>query len=327
MKLKSILVNATAHMSAHVANGGEKILGNMSSVKKMPDQTIYISGQKQRHAFFQALDAINAGANNTYVSTSEGISSDIANDLRADLGGYMHPQGDAYLGKRNSPVSATFAIADKPSSIFTDLLQRLSSEAEKMTIVQKEISASDNIVFSFHLDAEMVGVRKFEDFNESGFNTSSENLAFITKEEKLRRAKLFIEAATQLTAYSNSARNMVSAEPTQILIVLDPTHSRKASRYFNSSPEEREAMIKELESKKALYFLGDDSGKLSKTTVAQAIKSALEAVDASHIEHPTRLVTLEDFSKLTKEALTKKSAKVSKKKAAKAAAEAEASEE
>lgn len=310
MQLKSILVTAVAPMSAHIANAGDKILGNMSSIKKLPDNRAYISGQKQRHALFEAIKEINDDPK-TYVSRGEAISNDLATDLRADLGGYMHPAGEAYIGKRVAPVSATFAIADKPSDIFSDLLQKLSAIPKEMTIAHREVSQKDEMVFAFHLDIPKVGVRTFENFNEDGHHISSRAVAFISKEEKLRRIKLFLRGATSLTAYSHSARNMVSGEPTKILITLDPTHLRKALRYFQSSREEQSAILTELESRGAKYFIGDDK---TENTVAMAISLALEALEAAEIEHPNTVSKLEDFTRLTEAALLQKVVNTNKRK-------------
>ena len=59
MQIKGILITLLAPMTDHIANGGEKILGNASSIKRRPDGRVYISGQKQRHALFSALDRLN----------------------------------------------------------------------------------------------------------------------------------------------------------------------------------------------------------------------------------------------------------------------------
>ena len=59
MEIKGILVTIIAPMSDHIANGGEKILGNASSIKVRPDGRVYISGQKQRHALFSAIERLN----------------------------------------------------------------------------------------------------------------------------------------------------------------------------------------------------------------------------------------------------------------------------
>ena len=59
MEIKGILVTALAPFENHIANGGEKLLGNASSIKRRPDGRVYVSGQMQRHVLFSAIDRIN----------------------------------------------------------------------------------------------------------------------------------------------------------------------------------------------------------------------------------------------------------------------------
>ena len=73
--------------------------------------------------------------------------------------------------------------------------------------------------------------------------------------------------------YASQARNAVSGEPQQVLIVFDTVLSRKASRYFTSEEQERKNILAELDLRKAQYFIGDDK---SEKSVASAYKDALE---------------------------------------------------
>lgn len=59
MEIKGILVTALAPFENHIANGGEKLLGNASSIKRRPDGRVYVSGQMQRHVLFSAIDRLN----------------------------------------------------------------------------------------------------------------------------------------------------------------------------------------------------------------------------------------------------------------------------
>ena len=45
MVIKGILVSSLAPFENHMANNGEKLLGNASSIKRRPDGCVYISGQ------------------------------------------------------------------------------------------------------------------------------------------------------------------------------------------------------------------------------------------------------------------------------------------
>ena len=57
--IKGILVSVVAPMQNHIANGGEKLLGNASSIKRRNDGKVYISGQMQRHVLFSAISRLN----------------------------------------------------------------------------------------------------------------------------------------------------------------------------------------------------------------------------------------------------------------------------
>ncbi|HLA63584.1 MAG TPA: hypothetical protein VK610_04105, partial [Rhodothermales bacterium] len=113
MTIKSITVTLLAPMSDHAANRGEKLLGNASSIKRRPDGRVYVSGQMQRHALFSALDRLNAddpGRGTTFVANGDAPTTDIATDLRSDLGGFLDTQKGDYSGRRTAPLTATPAV-------------------------------------------------------------------------------------------------------------------------------------------------------------------------------------------------------------------------
>lgn len=133
MIIKGILVTLIAPFENHIANGGDKLLGNMPTIKKRLDDRAYISGQMQRHSLFSAIDRINIddqednhiGENDdqyTYVSNADGITSKIECDLRADMGGFMHTIDGVGSVRRTSPISVTPAVALNPSKFGNDLL-------------------------------------------------------------------------------------------------------------------------------------------------------------------------------------------------------------
>jgi CRISPR-associated protein Cst2 len=120
MEISGILVSLVAPFDYHMANGGEKLLGNASSIKRTPDGKVYVSGQMQRHALFSAMSRLNEADPNkakTYVSNGDGISNHIEVDLRADMGGFMHPSRGDYSGRRTAPLTATMAVALEESKI------------------------------------------------------------------------------------------------------------------------------------------------------------------------------------------------------------------
>jgi CRISPR-associated protein Cst2 len=185
MNIKGILVSIVAPMNDHIANGGEKILGNASSIKRRPDGRVYISGQKQRHALFSAIDRLNlvqkqeADAKikngdlaedakkieelikSTYVTNGDGVTNLIETDLRADLGGFLHTNGkETYSGRRTAPLTATPAVATKESEIGRDLLIRLEQNPNVVTQdAYEKLSAEDKK--KFNVGRQALATREF----------------------------------------------------------------------------------------------------------------------------------------------------------------------
>lgn len=297
MKIKSILVSVVAPMSDHAANRGEKLLGNASSIKRRPDGRVYISGQMQRHVLFSAIERLNADDEqngSTYVSNGDGVSLDIGKDLRSDLGGFLDTNQGDYSGRRTAPLTATPAIALQESEVGRDLLVRLKmdsqtkSEGKKQALATNEYSQNDTMLMNFHLDVGAIGLtKKYQYEDEKHIATAYEDhLPDAT--EKLRRVKLFIEATNSMTDFANQARNAVSGEPQKVLIILDNRHSRKAIRYFapQTNTTEQENILKELDSREALYFLGDDTGELTQTPVYEAYQKAFRALQENELYTP-----------------------------------------
>src|SRR5574344_2068332 len=147
MEIKGILVTALAPFENHIANGGEKLLGNASSIKRRPDGRVYVSGQMQRHVLFSAIDRLNHSdpkSGDTFVSNGDGVSNQVEKDLRADMGGFMHPSKGDYSGRRTAPLSVTPAVAMKISEVGRDLLVRVrmdsTDEAKDQALATKEFS-------------------------------------------------------------------------------------------------------------------------------------------------------------------------------------------
>lgn len=148
MEIKGILVSLLAPFEDHIANGGEKLLGNASSIKRRPDGRVYISGQMQRHVLFSAIDRLNnadEAKEDTFVSNGDGITDKIESDLRADMGGFMHPSKGDYSGRRTAPLSVTPAVAMNESEVGRDLLMRLrvnteGENANEQAIATREFS-------------------------------------------------------------------------------------------------------------------------------------------------------------------------------------------
>jgi CRISPR-associated protein Cst2 len=292
MGIKGILVSLLAPMENHIANGGEKLLGNASSIKRRPDERVYISGQMQRHAFFSALERLNLEdpyKGNTYVSNGDGISNAIEVDLRADLGGFMHPSAGNYSGRRTSPLSVTPAVALKESSIGRDLLIRLKlkvnedDKSNEQALATREFSQFDMMLMNFHLDITSLSIsKKFSYANK--FHVKTEFVKHVKEDERKRRVKLFLEATRSLTDYAQQARNATSGEPQKVLIVFDNRLSRKACRYFEAGENERKNILNELNERGAKVIIGDDiEGEKS---VSVAYKEALAFLESATLYDP-----------------------------------------
>ncbi|RMG19914.1 MAG: type I-PGING CRISPR-associated protein Cas7/Csp1 [Bacteroidetes bacterium] len=291
--ITSILITQVAPMELHAANRGEKLLGNASSVKRLPDGRVYISGQMQRHVLFSAMDRLNEQdpqKGDTYVANGDGVSTDIAKDLKSDLGGFLVTD-KGYSGRRMAPLTATMAVARHSSEVGRDLLVRLklnpnADSEQKQALATNEFSQRDEMLMSFHLDVGRVGVqREFQYEDEKHIGTHY--VKHIDDGEHRRRVRLFLQAAQAMNDYANQARNAISGEPNRVLIVLDNRMSRKAVRYFSpqTTEAERASMLRELETRGARYFLGDDTTEEG-LSVEQAYSQALQAIAEGQLYRP-----------------------------------------
>jgi CRISPR-associated protein Cst2 len=288
--IKGILVSIVAPMDNHIANGGEKLLGNAGSIKKRNDGRVYGSGQMQRHVLFSAIERINLAdenKGNTYVSNGDGISNAIEIDLRADLGGFMHPSAGSYSGRRTAPLTVTPAVATKASEITRDLLVRVKMNEEESSrdqaLATKEMSDSDVMIMNFFLDITTLSITKIFTY-EGEYHVSTEFVKHVNETERKRRVKLFLEATRSMTDFANQARNAVSGEPQKVLIVFDNKLSRKASRYFEASDKEKANIIAELEDRAALPIIGNDTDGAK--SVNAAYKEAFEVLGKSTLFDP-----------------------------------------
>jgi CRISPR-associated protein Cst2 len=320
MEIKGILVTALAPFENHIANGGEKLLGNASSIKRRPDGRVYVSGQMQRHVLFSAMDRLNTvdpGKGETFVSNGDGISNLIEKDLRADMGGFMHPSKGDYSGRRTAPLSVTPAVAIKESEVGRDLLIRIQnnvkgdkaysdgyiirdeettkdaadSDGQKQALATKEFSEYDLMHMNFFLDISALSISKAFKYEKS-FNLGTKYFKHVDDNERKRRARLYLEATKSMNDYASQARNAVSGEPQKALIVFDTILSRKASRYFVAGEQEQKNILAELDARGAKYFLGDDTTEKS---VYKAYKEALEYLDSKTLYDPAQGSTVVTF--------------------------------
>ena len=180
MEIKGILVSLLAPFEDHIANGGEKLLGNASSIKRRPDGRVYISGQMQRHVLFSAIDRLNNADDakgDTFVSNGDGITYEVDRDLRADMGGFMHAEKDVATIRRTAPLSVTPAVAMKESEVGRDLLMRLrvnteGENANEQAIATREFSQGDIMRMNFFLDVTSLSISKAYRY-ENSFNVAT----------------------------------------------------------------------------------------------------------------------------------------------------------
>lgn len=298
MKIKGILVSVLAPFDNHIANGGEKLLGNASSIKRRPDGKVYVSGQMQRHVLFSAINRLNDADENkgeTFVSNGDGISPFIEKDLRADMGGFMHPSKGDYSGRRTAPISVTPAVATGLSQVGRDLLVRIrldkTEDAKNQALATKEYSETDIMHMNFFLDVSALSISKGFKY-EGSFNIGTEYFKHATDTERMRRAKLFLNGTRYMNDYASQARNAVSGEPQKVLIVFDSMMSRKASRYFAAEEQEQQNIIAELKAKGATYFLGDDT---SNKSVQMAYEEAMAFLDSNELYDPSNGAEVKTF--------------------------------
>lgn len=290
MEIKGILISSVAVFENHIANGGEKLLGNASSIKRRPDGKVYVSGQMQRHVLFSAIDRLNRedeSSGNTFVSNGDGVSNQIENDIRADLGGFMHPSKGDYSGRRTAPLTVTPAVALSQSEVGRDLLVRLKQNPnesdQKQALATREFSEFDLMHMNFFLDVSTLGLSKVFEY-QNNFHINTTFIKHTEEAERLRRINLFIEATRSMNDYANQARNAVSGEPQKVLIVFDSKLSRKASRYFSGNDSEKENILKELQARGAKYFIGDDTQ--GETSVFEAYSQAYKFLADSTLYDP-----------------------------------------
>ncbi len=270
----------------HMANCGEKLFANASSIKRRPDGRAYISGQMQRHVLFSAIDRLNnadANKGDTFVSNGDGVSCMIERDLRADMGGFMYAEKGKFSIRRTSPLSVTPAVAMTESEVGRDLLIRIkenpNEKANEQAIATREFSQMDLMRMNFFLDVTALSISKAYTY-ESSFNVATIYYKHAKEAERKRRAALYLNATRLMNDYANQARNAVCGEPRQVIIVFDNILSRKASRYFEVGEEEQANILKELDARQAKYFIGDDR---TSNSVLKAYNEALDFLKSNEL--------------------------------------------
>ena len=110
---------------------------------------------------------------------------------------------------------------------------------------------------NFFLDVSALSISKAFTY-KGGFNLGTQYFKHANEEERTRRARLYLEATKSMNDYANQARNAVSKEPQQVLIVFDTVLSRKASRFFTANEQEQKNILAELDARGVMYFIDND---------------------------------------------------------------------
>lgn len=267
-------------MEMHRANNGENALGNVTSVKKRPDGRAYISGQMQRHALFEAMRELDDNEK-TQVSPGSATPPSVETDLRADLGGFLQTSLDGDEARRMAPLSAAPAVAKEKSDTLKDLLLRFDMEGNEPSPVNMETSEADLMHAAYSLDCTALSTTTRFDLDpleggDRGLCTDTYTVAHAEPEERLRRAKLFLQSTRFVNAHASQARNMTSLEPTRVFVALDTRISRKAARFFDMSERRKAVVREEIHDRGGETFVGNDDSEKTVLDVYRRAKSRLE---------------------------------------------------
>jgi len=234
----------------------------------------YISGQKVRFMLMSGLNLFNRDSKDTFVSTSDGVTCNISDDLRSDLNGYMETGDKIYGNKRNSPVYTSFALSKKKSTFFEDLWVRFktSNSEDKhnaQRINNKTYSELDVVNFNYMLDCSMLSTTKYYEFDPSKKTFISEHyIKHVDETERKRRVRLFIEATSQLIGLANQARNAVVNTPEKVFIAFDEVGS--FVKFFEMDQNRQSDYLSDLNTRKIKYFIGDNKKVESGFSVREA---------------------------------------------------------
>jgi CRISPR-associated protein Cas7/Csp1 len=289
-KIVSISVSMQMNLVMHQANNGLNESGNMSSIKKTSDDRNYISGQMIRHSIFESMFRnnnlnISSDKTETYISSADGIVPDISKNIRADMGGYMIPVKGGLANIRQSPLCASFAIAENESINNRDLMvKNVDNQDANITdkiFLEKEFSENDTFNFNLHLNVIELGtIEKFEYKENLNIERTFEKI--VDDKERFRRLLLFLDSLESLR-FSNSARANSDNKPSKIIISINTTEINDIYNYFEKDVNEskRKKKLESVEIHGGQYFIGndDDDDSLSVTKAIQEAKKYINNCD------------------------------------------------
>jgi len=313
-KVKNINVCAQYEFEAHNVNGNEE------NAPKNVNGRNYVSGQKARYMLIETIKEEDS-QNRNKISTSDGVTSNIAEDLRSDLIGYMNTDGGSYATKRTSVVKVSFALAEKVSDFFEDLFVRFKTNPNsedvhtEQRINNKTYSESDIVNFNYALDCTQLSTSEYFTYDDNKF-VERFYIKHVDEVERKKRALLFLKGTSYLVGLANQSRNAVDNVPKKVFICFDDRLTFK--KYFQWSEIEQKEIISYLESKKIPYFIGGEGYM----TVTDAFEKAYAKLDELELEdYSIETLTQEEVAKKYSTILTLDKANTKAKKAAEKAAQ------
>ncbi len=187
--------------------------------------------------------------------------------------------------RRFSPIGTAFAVANDPSYIYNDLLTGYKENSSENTLVEREISVNDEIRFLFSLNCTRIGGYEIDAIEMYKSKTGNPMQYVIDEEERIRRAKLFLQSIMQLK-FAGFSRNLAITDPYDIIIELGtkPIPSYRAGKYFNPAfnlnEKGRQNLIEDMKSEGSTVIFGSDNSDI---TPIRAMNMAIEHIQKNGI--------------------------------------------
>lgn len=254
---------------------------NEEGENKKIDGHVGVSGQKIKYMLFDSIRSIDPS---THISNGDGVTGDITNDLRSDLGGYMKTEDKSYSNRRTSPIKVGYAKSKKTSDIFEDVFVRfkmndgeIDKKQNDQRINNKSYSMEDEITFNYQLDCSELSTTKYFNYEKSN-HVSSVFYKHVEESERLRRASLFVKATQKIEGFANQSRNAVVNTPNKVFISF--SENMGFVKFFDMSELSQKSLKKDMDTNNIRYFIGDDETDYS---VSDAYRDALEYLESSEL--------------------------------------------
>jgi len=264
LKLKHLNVTFTMKMENHMANCGEKFIGNEITLKKDGNGDNYISGQQSKRFLKDSiLDSLQNNLPNCKNTTSDSricpdnLNDSIENDVRANLFGMMQPEDNL---KRFAVIKTTNSKALIPSNNYNDLLLRFSTQDQNHSIVNREIGDD---FFNFKWDVDCTRICA-EDVNAT--NLIDDYLEITTEvkmltdvETKKKWIESILKGLENFCPGANQSRNLAPAYKNDFFVVFNQLyHDNKYLIFFELSLEKKISMLEYLKCEGINYILFDE---------------------------------------------------------------------